>query len=75
MNSINSVFAGFNGAYECSGEINNPMFRKIAPSDGVYIPASSRNCRRYMERLRKRNRKKISTKRITISSPNRGLKK
>ena len=75
MDSINSRFSGLNGAYACSGNIDNPMFQNIRTGDGFYIPCSARKSRRYIERLNRKNRKKISTKRITISSPNRGLKK
>tara|TARA_R100001443_G_scaffold79815_1_gene86885 strand:+ start:85 stop:300 length:216 start_codon:yes stop_codon:yes gene_type:complete len=67
MPSINSVFAGINGAYACAGEIDNPMYQSIK-NDGHFIPASTRR-----ERLRA-NKKTLSLKRIKASSPNRSFK-
>jgi len=68
MPSINSSFNGLNGAFACSGNIDNPMFQNIRTVDGIYIPQSSRNSKRYLARLK---RKKVSLTRIKANSPNR----
>jgi hypothetical protein len=71
MRSINSVFSGLGGAFQCSGNIDNPMFQNIKTADGIYIPQSSRNSKRYLARLRK---KSVSLTRIKANSPNRSGK-
>ena len=68
MPSINSTFSGLGGAFACSGNIDNPMFQNIRTADGIYIPQSSRNSKRYLARLK---RKKVSLTRIKANSPNR----
>ena len=67
MPSINSVFAGVNGAFACAGDIECPMYQSIK-NEGTFIRASSRR-----ERLRAK-KKTLSLKRIKANSPKRSSK-
>ena len=44
---------------ESGGSMSNPMYRNIRNSGGVYLPSSGRYIRRRMERLRRKEMKKL----------------
>ena len=49
---------GMDGSYGSGGSMSNPMYRSIC-CDGVYVPQTGRNIRRRMERLRRKEMKKL----------------